>query len=694
MRHKNYCFFLIISFLTMAGSVSGQCPGPAVRTALINLQKAISNPTFYTAQNALAGQVPVSDTCGNLRYTRYVVISDTCLTANPFGSVIGLPPSTFIKICGTDSLFYIDWRREPVFLGEALTITQILDSLQNDTSFFNNWYTRNDTTTDLLRTASVLRSAQWRTIDSLGFLRWSNRPDGFDGPQFTVWQDSIVVDADTVLWRSSYNQPLQYHDFLADGTYWHMDSLKVGAWGQFPAFPGLVSDGTEKGYIYIGEAAGIVHGDGTSGAYSRIFATFPGEFDLFSSNPLGDFSQILSTNTADEQSVLLRSDQQLSDFGGSEIAILSDSDAADPDGVVFRHTNNGANRAALVSFGRGFVSNIPERAYTVTTQVGAVDFSWIQTVLPNDTTSQTISFYNRAYYFPNARPSNTLGDTSVIVWIGDGTNAGKQPQFVPLPGAGSTVNWYNSNGTTTDNTRIADVLETATWRSDNVTQDGIVPFRFEIAGVGANEPENMVWAFPSGDSAMIYQADQEIVLFSNNNLLSRSDGQVNWQADSVGFSSNLSDGAWKTGRYGVVTQNTVYKHATESTASTGTAQVELFLDGLGGSAVWVVPAGVVQNFKIHVTAYCTSAGNGVGISTGDAFVGWYLGGIKRVGSTTSLVGSVQNAATAQSDAGMSTSVVTIDADDTDESLRIRYTPPSTAGTTTVISIKASIEILN
>lgn len=687
MKHKNYCFLAFLIFLAYAGSVSGQCPGPAVRTALINLQKAVSNPTFYTAQNALAGQVPVSDTCGNLRYTRYVVVSDTCLTASPFGPVIGLPPSTFIKICGTDSLFYIDWRREPVFLGEALTITQILDSLQNDTSFFNNWYTRNDTTTDLLRTASVLRSAQWRTVDSLGFLRWSNRPDGFDGPQVTVWQDSVVMDADTVLWRSSYNQPLQYHDFLADGTYFHQDSLKVGAWGQFPGFPLLNSDYSEKGFFYSPNEPFIGMLNGSFADGERSFASVkPGEFEIYHENFAGDFSSITGSGSTLNFSV--------SDTAAS--VVLTEYNSQPLNNIILNTiTTDGVAPTSFFLFGEDNNGVFDQRQFGLYTNIDNY-FGLFRCLLLPDTTQNAISFYNNAYYFPNDRPSPTLGDTSVIIWVGDGTNAGLYPEFAPYnSGGGSAVNWYNSNGTTTENTRIADVLQTATWRSDDVTQNGIVPFRFEIAGVGANEPENMVWAFPSGDSAMIYQADQEIVLFTNNNWLFRSDGQATVQSDSFSYGSNSFGTAFRVGRYSVVTQNSegaapVHKDAIEYNSITGTAQTEIFLDG--SSAVWRVPTNAVQNFKIHVAAICSNAGNGVGISTGEAFAGWYLGGIKRVGGTTSLIGTVQNAATAQSDAGMSTSVVTIDADDTDESLRIRFTPPSTAGTTTVIQVTATIEI--
>ena len=115
---------------------------------------------------------------------------------------------------------------------------------------------------------------------------------------------------------------------------------------------------------------------------------------------------------------------------------------------------------------------------------------------------------------------------------------------------------------------------------------------------------------------------------------------------------------------------------------TGTSQTELFLDG-GSLRAILKATNRLWNFEISISGFCSAAGNGVGITAGDAWVSWHSGGIKRLNTSTSLIGSVQTPATAQSDTGMSTSTVTIDADDTNEALRIRITPPATAGSTTV-----------
>lgn len=63
--------------------------------------------------------------------------------------------------------------------------------------------------------------------------------------------------------------------------------------------------------------------------------------------------------------------------------------------------------------------------------------------------------------------------------------------------------------------------------------------------------------------------------------------------------------------------------------------------------------------------------------------------IKRIGTSTALVSTVQEIGTTNSDTNMATAVFTIDANDTNESLRIQFTPPSTAGSTSTFRVNAS-----
>jgi hypothetical protein len=129
---------------------------------------------------------------------------------------------------------------------------------------------------------------------------------------------------------------------------------------------------------------------------------------------------------------------------------------------------------------------------------------------------------------------------------------------------------------------------------------------------------------------------------------------------------------------------------------TGTAQTELFLDGSSLRAI--LPSGSptttnrLWNAKIQLVAIVTTQGNGTtdSVAVGKSFIGNYAVGIKRIGSNTSLVGAVQDLHAPQYDSGMSTCAVTIDADDTNEALRIRFTPPTGAGSTTVMRVLATV----
>ena len=125
-------------------------------------------------------------------------------------------------------------------------------------------------------------------------------------------------------------------------------------------------------------------------------------------------------------------------------------------------------------------------------------------------------------------------------------------------------------------------------------------------------------------------------------------------------------------------------------AITGTAIAELFLDGSSVKAI--LPAtNAAWMARIQFVAICTAQGNGT-TTTGGVYVREYTVGIKRIGTATSLVGAVQNVVVDQHDGGMATSVVTITADDVNEALKIEFTPPTTAGTTTTFRAVATIQL--
>ncbi len=125
---------------------------------------------------------------------------------------------------------------------------------------------------------------------------------------------------------------------------------------------------------------------------------------------------------------------------------------------------------------------------------------------------------------------------------------------------------------------------------------------------------------------------------------------------------------------------------------TGTGISQITLGALAANVVLDISSPGPTNARawraqIDVVAICATVGNGTTVLN-DVFAGSYHAAIKRVGTTTSLVGTV-SVTNEVSDASMSTSVVTITADDTNEALKIEFTPPTTAGSTTVVRVVAT-----
>jgi hypothetical protein len=168
---------------------------------------------------------------------------------------------------------------------------------------------------------------------------------------------------------------------------------------------------------------------------------------------------------------------------------------------------------------------------------------------------------------------------------------------------------------------------------------------------------------------------------------------------SSGTYSSIQGGAYATANlYGQLA------HASGQISTSGDAQAhelvwrrlvtgapvggtELFLDG--SSAAAILPStNAIWHGIIDIAAICTATGNGTTV-TGDVEATSYKVTIKRIGTTTSLVGTVQEIGITNADTSMASSVFTIDNNDTNESLRIVYTSPVTAGSTTTIRVVAT-----
>jgi hypothetical protein len=147
---------------------------------------------------------------------------------------------------------------------------------------------------------------------------------------------------------------------------------------------------------------------------------------------------------------------------------------------------------------------------------------------------------------------------------------------------------------------------------------------------------------------------------------------------------------------GIVRGDAQTSSITARRSITGTGIADLTLDGgtpaAGNRAILNIASPGPTNARawraqIDLVAIVATAGGG-GLVQNECFMGSYLVGIKRVGATTSLVGAV-NTVNEVSDTNMATAVTTITADDTNEALKIEFTPPTTADGTTVIRVVAT-----
>jgi hypothetical protein len=122
-------------------------------------------------------------------------------------------------------------------------------------------------------------------------------------------------------------------------------------------------------------------------------------------------------------------------------------------------------------------------------------------------------------------------------------------------------------------------------------------------------------------------------------------------------------------------------------AITGTATTELFLDGASVAAI-LPSTNSVWHGIIDISSICTAQGDGTTV-TGDVAATSYKVTIKRIGTTTSLVGTVQEIGSLNADVSMAAVAFIITNNDTNESLQIAFTPPPTAGSTTTIRVIAT-----
>lgn len=103
--------FLLLAF--MPTLVSAQCPGPSQRQALLNLQRAIE------VEGSRAGQIGLTDSCGNQGYQQYVEVNLDTIAYTPTTTGNTQNLSEFV-LTPAGRLFYIDWQGNAIeFVGGA-----------------------------------------------------------------------------------------------------------------------------------------------------------------------------------------------------------------------------------------------------------------------------------------------------------------------------------------------------------------------------------------------------------------------------------------------------------------------------------------------------------------------------------------------------------------------------------------------
>lgn len=127
---------------------------------------------------------------------------------------------------------------------------------------------------------------------------------------------------------------------------------------------------------------------------------------------------------------------------------------------------------------------------------------------------------------------------------------------------------------------------------------------------------------------------------------------------------------------------------------TGTAASRLYSDGTSENLKVALttthaPNGKVITGRIHFIAVCTDAGNGTTV-VGETFVRHFVFAIKNIGGSTSMVGTFDTDTGSEAETSMTSCLVNISADDTNDALSIEFTPPSTAGSTTVCRAIANV----
>lgn len=355
--------------------------------------------------------------------------------------------------------------------GSGKLRSQSIDSLAQiliDSAFIVTIYSGDDTTASTLRTVHILESLQFTDLDAGGYFLVQMGSlaggralidtaaaiyhsglgginivqadaQGIDIATSATASRAVNLTTDTVNTQGRVDPTNFRLNFLSDNSYLYADSLKVVGIGQFPGFPSIMSDGTDKGFFFnpSGDEVFMLNGDGQTGDNSYVLIERT-QFTIEADNNNDGMTRLSTGNGPSVSNFSAQTAIDDDKYGDIDIQISNSKIGSnDAVGITLAHFGNDDSIAAFVSFGSRLIPALNYRSFAVSTQLKtepAFDFTWIEIFLPNDTVENAVSFYNRAYYWRNEMPTGVAGDTLLHFWAatGPGGEAGKDPGFMSL----------------------------------------------------------------------------------------------------------------------------------------------------------------------------------------------------------------------------------------------------------------------
>lgn len=395
-----------------------------------------------------------------------------------------------------------------------------------------------------IRTGSVPSDTAIHSSSNDGITFYGNK---YEFPNQAV--PSTAGDTSVIVWTSRYNSFfMDINDikggggnniYNSDGSqtdterYFEQDSTYTFAMGNFPNFP---DPDWGRGYFYdpnTGNGIGILNKADDNSSYTWVQLD-PENMTFESAYTTSSVTENLFS--INESAAYTNTTNRTSDTYGS----LVFGTATNSNEEVIAMVQNGKATAVSASMylGKGYSSSqyskYTSRAWGLQSILSGGEFDWIQVLLPDtatDTTGNNLSFYNRKYYWANDVPSPASADTSIHVWIGNGTTT--DPEFISIGDIVSGApNIYNSNGTTSDNTRTATITESIQWNGSADAGDAY-PFQIHVTGT---EPPIQLWK-GNQDSVWLKQSDVEYLFGSSTILVVESNEYLVLQADSIRIST-------------------------------------------------------------------------------------------------------------------------------------------------------------